>query len=73
MSTMHLNIKDKGRATEWLCSVVLLFFAVCLSLPGNTMTSSSGFQAFLSMGLDEAAIGKPDFSSSQKLSNIEYV
>mgnify|MGYP003145611113 FL=1 len=59
MSTIRLNIMEQGRATEWLCSLVLLFFAVCLALPGNTLTSSSGFRAFLSMGLDEASIATP--------------
>ncbi len=59
MSTIRLNIMEQGRATEWLCSLVLLFFAICLAMPGNTLTSSSGFRAFLSMGLDEASIGTP--------------
>lgn len=59
MTTFRLNMMEQGRATEWLAATVLLTFAMVLSVPGETTTSTAGFRTFMQLGLDDAALAAP--------------
>lgn len=52
-------IHEQGRAAEWVTSLVMLDFGLTLLLPGETMSISSSYAAFRSLGLDDAALGAP--------------